>query len=260
MIRIKRSDIPASLNSMRVRKSQKVIQEMIESGKKPKSTEFEAHWGVEDVRRALWEMQNGKCCYCERKRDLKRESDIEHFRPKTEIAELQKDEFGYWWLAYEWTNLFFSCRTCNQDYKKSRFPVFDESKRAKTKDCILDSESSYLINPEAENPEDFIAYDWGSFDDRFVLPIGKDSDRRGYHTIEILGLHREELLIDRASDLQLLRGLAMKMAGAKQLGNHYLIDEASKEIFMETSSERRFSGFRRYFFRAYGFGEYVNAD
>jgi uncharacterized protein (TIGR02646 family) len=258
MIRIKRADIPESLNSDKVRKSQEKIQEIIESRRKPKSTEFDAHWGADDVRLMLWDMQHGKCCYCERKRDVKRESDIEHFRPKAEISEIHKSEPGYWWLAYEWTNLFFSCRTCNQDYKKNHFPIFDESKRARTKYCLLEKESAHLINPEVEDPEDFIVYDWASFNDKCVLPLGKDNNQRGISTIKILGLDRPDLLIDRASDILSLRVIERKMACGKHLGNIELINEAAKEILLETSAEKRYSGFKRYFFRAHGLGKYVN--
>jgi uncharacterized protein (TIGR02646 family) len=260
MIRIKRTDIPQSLQSMKVQKSKKIIQEIIESGKKPKSTEFEAHWGAKDVRLMLWNMQHGKCCYCERKRDRNRESDVEHFRPKAEISEIHKDEPGYWWLAYEWSNLFLSCKICNQEHKKNQFPVFDESKRARTKECTLDDESSHLINPEQDDPENYITYCWGDFNDKIVLPVGKDLSSRGSYTIQILGLDRDELLTDRASFITSLRVLATKMTYAKYIGNSEMICEAASEIHIATSPERRYTGFRRAFFRAQGYGEYVNID
>lgn len=71
------------------------------------------------VRRALSNMQHGKCCYCERLVDMSElfpedcdlemtphtECHIEHFRPKG------RPEFTY--LQNEWTNLLLACNTCN---------------------------------------------------------------------------------------------------------------------------------------------------
>ena len=48
-------------------------------------------------------LYHNKCAYCEQKIVVKRESTIEHYRPKSD----------YYWLAYEWSNLFIACNTCN---------------------------------------------------------------------------------------------------------------------------------------------------
>src|SRR5262249_21226789 len=111
MIHIKRTnDAPTALGSLPVKNARKKIED-IASKRKPLSDEFPSLWGNKEVRQALWMMQSKKCCYCERRRDMNRESDIDHFRPKAEITQAPGHK-GYWWLAYEWKNLLFCCRHC----------------------------------------------------------------------------------------------------------------------------------------------------
>ena len=43
-------------------------------------------YGSDPVKRSLIACHNGKCCYCERKRD-RVEIDVEHFRPKGAVTE-----------------------------------------------------------------------------------------------------------------------------------------------------------------------------
>ncbi|KHD08572.1 hypothetical protein PN36_02120 [Candidatus Thiomargarita nelsonii] len=118
MIQLKqRPPIPATLKSKKVKKIKRQIAEKIEQGEVITSEDFPSYWRKDDIKETLWEYHNRKCCYCERKRDLKRESDVEHFRPKAAVTE-DKEHDGYWWLAYEWDNYFFSCKLCNQEYKK----------------------------------------------------------------------------------------------------------------------------------------------
>ncbi len=75
----------------------------------------------------------GKCAYCEGALELI-DGDVDHFRPKGAVSDqhgkpitIDGDEFrehqGYYWLAYDWRNLLPSCKTCNQIYKGSQFPV-----------------------------------------------------------------------------------------------------------------------------------------
>lgn len=113
-------DIPESLQVADVRDSLARISDKVQSGEPLTDKDFSSGiWRKKDVRPVLWEHHNGKCCYCERKRDPKGEPDVEHFRPKTKTTE--DGNPGYWWLAYDWSNLFFSCKACNQ--KKVRtFP------------------------------------------------------------------------------------------------------------------------------------------
>jgi len=212
MIRIRRkSTAPDTLKSQKVKDAQKKI-EGIAAQRKPASKDFQSHWGEDDVRTALWEMQHRKCCDCERKRDKNRESDIEHFRPKADVTEADEAHKGYWWLAYEWPNLFFSCRHCNQGHKKNHFPVANQHAVGPT-DSLL-AEGALLIDPTVQDPEDFLSYDWSIKDKKgkdlvFVVPRGDTAE--GWTTKNVLGLNQGTLPTDRGEIIVTLQALAGKM-------------------------------------------------
>src|SRR4051794_2986460 len=54
---------------------------------------------------------NEKCSYCE---SLVITAHVDHFRPKLGAINLdnKKAPDHYWWLAYEWENLYLSCPEC----------------------------------------------------------------------------------------------------------------------------------------------------
>ncbi len=86
----------------------------------------------DSVRRALARAQHDKCCFCERKIEA---GDVEHFRPKAGFRQARYDPLetpGYYWLAYEWTNLDFACKSCNQRNKHDLFPLRDPARRVLT--------------------------------------------------------------------------------------------------------------------------------
>lgn len=253
MIKISRPQkSPATLKSNKVKRAKRKIRNMINNGVIPSSKHFPSHWGAKDVRKKLWIMQDKKCCYCERTRDLNRESDIEHFRPKTEIKGIPKP--GYWWLAYRWSNLLFSCRYCNQVYKKTHFPIASTGIRATSPTHNLNQEMQILIDPCTEDPEDFISYDWGSAYGILVYVNGKDAAGRGAKTIAILGLDRDKLSDDCVNLLPILKGVVRKMEAGKYLGNTTIIDDAISDIKFQTSPSMSYLGFRRAYFRAFGLG------
>ena len=145
-------------------------------------------WTEDKVKKFLHESQYGKCCYCERRRDLKGEPDVEHFRPKSK----------YWWLAYDWNNLLISCKKCNKK-KSAQFPLQDESKRAVDENANLKAEIPILINPLMENPEDFIKYDIPENNDEPLMIKSIGQCKRGDKTVdELTGINELELLQERA--------------------------------------------------------------
>jgi len=177
---------PPVLESKKVKAARRALARKVAKDKKLSSADFKGkhYWG--ETKQVLRQYQNGKCCFCERQRDANAEADVEHFRPKLKVTE-NLSHPGYWWLAYEWSNLFFSCKKCNSDYKKNYFPLVDETTRAATKKHDLSLERPMLINPDLEDPADFIDYDWDS-DPGKVFLVGKDPENRGSETFRILGL------------------------------------------------------------------------
>jgi uncharacterized protein (TIGR02646 family) len=260
MIRINRpKDAPPSLQPDNVKNALDEIRKIART-KKPKSEDFPPHWGKEDVRRALWEMQYGKCCYCERLRDFNRESDIEHFRPKALVIGAGEGHKGYWWLAYTWTNLFFSCRHCNQEYKKNHFPVAKEEHRAKLETDDIRRENALLIDPSEDDAEEMLSYDWGGRDGLvWIQPRG--GSEKGEQTIRLLQLNRTELLYERAHLVNLLSPIAqLAITCQNQISLRDEFRKAADQIRIETAAERPFAAFRRDFFKKRGLAEYVSRD
>jgi uncharacterized protein (TIGR02646 family) len=123
-----------------------------------------------DVKTALIRSQHGKCCFCEQ--IIHEEGDVEHFRPKGAYKqELRKPlEYpGYYWLAYEWDNLYLACTACNQRHKENLFPLINPEDRATSHHDNIKIEKPIFINPGKEDPENFIQFNG-------EIPVGIDKE------------------------------------------------------------------------------------
>lgn len=156
-------------------------------------------YGAQDVKTTLRDDQHGKCAYCERYFNGDYGA-VEHYRPKKKYqeAEHKPKKDGYYWLAYDWDNLLFSCSECNTSCKKCIFPLFDESQRdIACKD--ISRERPLLINPAKENPADYLV-----FRDEILLPKDKDTNSYAYQkadtTIKVLQLNDRGALVKRRFD------------------------------------------------------------
>lgn len=160
-----------------------------EFGKGKTDFEFKSSvYGNDSVKDRLKEIQHRKCCFCEGKNGAHSYGDVEHFRPKggyhkTGASNLTKP--GYFWLAYEWDNLYYSCEICNRSRKKNLFPLTDEHQRAKSPSNPIEPEEfCLLIDPGKEDPAPHITFN-------HEIPVAKTA--KGIESIKILGLDRELL-------------------------------------------------------------------
>jgi len=249
---------PSYLRGQVVSKIKQALNKTITEGKKLKSNDFKPYWLNKNIREPLWNLHNGKCCYCERKRWIKRESDIEHYRPKAEVTG-EDNHPGYWWLAYEWTNYLFSCKPCNEDHKRNHFPLLPGSSRAAGPNGSLSAERPVLLNPIDDEPESCISYDWWTGGGLFVKALGYDDDDRGSETIKILGLNDDHLMKERAEVLTLLQNLADSMLHARLKNNVTEVERLTAKIRDQTSAKRTFAGFKRAFFKARELGDYLSS-
>lgn len=148
------------------------------------------------VKKALFNMQHGKCCFCECKTKavgFLASGDVEHFRPKAGYQQTTEDplrETGYYWLTYQWDNLLLSCEECNRLFKKNLFPLLEEAKRATNHHHNMSDEIPLFINPTLENPEQYIGFNE-------YVPYAINDDIRGETTIKLLGLRRTGLLEEK---------------------------------------------------------------
>ena len=146
-------------------------------------------YAAKSVKNVLIKAQYGKCCFCESTFMHIGYGDVEHFRPKGGFRQKESNplsEPGYYWLAYDWSNLLLSCTLCNQRYKKNLFPLVDPAKRARSHHDNVGDEQPLLINPSEDDPGKHIGF-------REEIPYAVRGSRRGKATISTLGLDRPEL-------------------------------------------------------------------
>lgn len=150
-------------------------------------------YGHKEVKEKLKKAQNHKCFLCESRITHISYGDVEHFRPKggfCQTVDEKMSETGYYWLAYNWENLFLACQICNQRFKKNLFPLENTGNRVKSHSQDLSNEAPLFINPATENPEEFISF-------RGVIPFAIEGNQKGEITIKHAGLRREELKENR---------------------------------------------------------------
>ena len=152
----------------------------------------------ESVKEALRKAQHDKSAFCESKFSHVGYGDVEHFRPKKGYRQregLPLQRPGYYWLAYEWGNLFFSCQLCNQRFKRNLFPLLHPRKRARSHHDGLAQEKPLLIDPSQDDPAAFLRF-------REEVVEAVDKNLVGTTTIAVLGLNRQKLADARRSRLQ----------------------------------------------------------
>lgn len=246
---------PTELQSKDIKKVMTTIKAKVGTGQSLSEKDFTPYWrSVAKIRKAIWIRSYRKCCYCERLRDLKGEADIDHFRPKTETAESGNP--GYWWLAYDWNNLFFSCKACNKT-KSSRFPLVT-GKRVRIPSVNINTERPSLPHPIDEEPEGYIGYKWDeSSPSEQTRPYGKDKDGRGEKSIQILGLDRPDLISEQSRSLLTLDAVVEKYYAGEHNGIQELRKKAIADIRKFTTPQNEFAGLKRAFFRARGLGNFI---
>jgi uncharacterized protein (TIGR02646 family) len=202
-------------------------------------------YGHVSVKAALRAMQHDKCAFCESKVSHVAYGDVEHFRPKAGFRQHPGDALGrpgYYWLAYEWTNLFFACQLCNQRFKRNRFPLQDPLRRALNHRQNLAAEQPVFIDPSAEGPAAFIAF-------RGEVVYGKDAEGRGESTWQALGLNRAELVERRRDRLDLIGSLLAVVRLAPERPNDpefaALAQEAERQIAQAAADDAEYSAMIR---------------
>lgn len=215
------------------------------------SEDFEkALYGSAEVRKALWILQHRKCCFCEKKIEIKY-SWVEHFRPKTRAFDLEgRSRAGYWWLGYIFENLYLACAICN-NVKRDRFPLEPGARPLEAEAlpwAAAEPEAALLIDPGYEDPEEHLA--WVYYEGRLRV-IGLDE--RGKATVEVTKLDRDELLELRVEHFEtFLRPLLERWRAA----GGDLEAPAGREVLdsarLAAAPAAPFAGMARFFLRQAG--------
>ena len=149
------------------------------------------------VREELFRIYRRKCAYCECAVSHGSFLEVDHFRPKQKVIQ-DPNHTGYFWLAYEWSNLLLSCQICNNS-KSYHFPILGQrltGPPTRRSDWQVNSspmlaERPLLINPEIDQPENYLKFS----------PSGEISPRnnsqKGRVTIVTCKLNRDHLTLAR---------------------------------------------------------------
>ena len=144
------------------------------------------------IGKALQELFLNKCAYCESA--FKHSSGavaIEHFRPKIQAVNLNGEVSSshYWWLTYQWSNLYLACDTCTS-MKRNRFPVKGKRAPVNASEADVEREKALLLDPCRHQPEDHLVFE----------STGEVASKteEGKATIKICGLNRLTLIRRRA--------------------------------------------------------------
>ncbi len=208
MIHVDRSRVPkpSTLQSPAVHKEMARAREffsMPERERRQRRYEFRMElYKADDVMKTLAELFHGKCAYCESKLAVSTLVELDHFRPKHRAMALdgKVSPDHYWWLAYEWENLYPACAYCNRS-KAARFPV--KGRRVEPFGD-LGAEELLLLDPCRDEPAEHLLFSEQG------LAVGQSE--RGKFTVDAFNLNREELVKERqlrfgqlASELVLLK-------------------------------------------------------
>ena len=197
-------------------------------------------YGHENVKAKLLEAQFNKCCYCESNIGSTSPGDVEHYRPK---AYSQQDRGqskifpGYYWLVYDWDNLFVSCEICNRSHKKNYFPLSNPNARARDHSGDLTNEEPLILNPgECIDSCNHIS---------FHCELAKGITKAGKTTVEMIGLNRHPLQESRLEKLALLKHLCniVRILESRNGNDAQISIEATQKLIQAYASrESEYSG------------------
>lgn len=215
--------------------------------------------------------QHGKCAFCEARFMSTAGGDVEHFRPKKRhdgfvpVGAQALDNLGYFQYVYDWSNHLWSCKECNETYKKNYFDVIPDNltdpppslEDFDTEDEFWQAigewgrlvppqhdawnnpsnvEKPVLINPVTENPREHISFDSETGEavpaplDDLNQQMQPTSDRGGKNIL-VLGLNRKELVFARMRHLAMLRGVFLEMTRSLDLTIEFLKWQRGDEWF-----------------------------
>lgn len=203
MIRIVQGPAPAVLNTAAIRTARQRLRRRYDADPAAcRAAGSErllvpaALYNAPAVKAQLIAAQHEKCCYCEANLLHVGYGDVEHYRPKNGFRQARGGKLekpGYYWLAYTWRNLLFSCKRCNGGHKRNYFPLANYATgRARSHHDDVRQEQPLLLHPVTDDPAAHIS---------FQQAVAVAKTLRGQATIDLCGLNRKFTLERRRTYL-----------------------------------------------------------
>jgi len=165
-----------------------------------------------DLRAELIEKFGNRCWFTDAEETVA-QLDVEHFRPKAEAVDLDgKVHEGYWWLAFELSNLRLAGQIPNRQHKRCYFPLQPNSFRACATNRRWQEELPIFLDPI--NPLDvaMVAYDESGCMRPSASAVTKEDQERVKLTDKYLGLSAHQPLVEaRQSIWNDCRGIIEKI-------------------------------------------------
>jgi len=191
MIKIYRGASPRYLNSITIKNYRILASKFYSSPIKQRrqSKLLFSQASLNKIKADVKSQFSDKCAYCESKISKELRGEIDHFRPRNGAKDFKGfSEDHYWWLAYEWGNLYLTCEDCGR-FKQSWFPVDSQRAEPGTSYEQVIREKNLLIDPCNDWPDEHLTFNKSGL--AIAVTVKGDT------TIQLLNLNRVDLIEKR---------------------------------------------------------------
>ncbi len=270
MLKLKRPEMPPGFSQdvlqVKTEIAQKIgqlianPQPVSKKQRRVKILDFPEIW--KDYKVHFTQAQHEKCGYCEVYVTPGQSGDVEHYAPKGDVRELDDyapghevpfsssvegrktkvlSQFGYWWLAYDWSNYLLSCSVCNQRWKGAIFPVQEKPRTIPPSQAT--QETPLLLNPYSDiDPGQHLRFsDFGQIEACGNSLFGKE-------TIRTCGLDRDSLVKARREKSKRAYQLVRALSQAVKSENRAEIKKVLRDFYEMGREEYEFAGMVRIIF------------
>lgn len=223
MIQVKRPAPPLVLSDRLIAKIEEEAGAFFATDtRSARQRRFDFHWGnpgIEDeMLKALALAWSHRCAFCGSPTEPA--PCIHRFRPPQDAV---AEDGGtsrrhYWWLAYEWSNLYPACMGCDEA-QGANFPTRRPRVRAGVREDLNEREDQLLLDPGGEDPEAVLIYT----EEGLIVA----QDGRALATIETFDLNRPQLIWERKEAVTWVK---RKLAGAAAKLDEEELNEFVAEI------------------------------
>ena len=214
MIKVEKQKHPSYLNSPTVDLAIEKMEEFfVSKSRSQKRYDWPFNKEIDtEIKKYLHEVFHGKCGYCETKIESLELGTINRYRPNNGVRD--KNEFHedlYWWLTFEWDNLIYCCKECNQ-FKGNYFPI--KGRRALNENDDYENEHRMLLNPYLDEPGNHLNYTHS------VSGYIDALTDEGNQSIELLRLNRTNLVEGRKKARNEIINAVQYLSHEEQRQNH----------------------------------------